>query len=122
MIRATYPAPHAAAAVPTCTFIPQMTDPLGRYWRQPEDMTEVEFDDKHALLTQAQFDGLSEYSTTTPSGVYPGKCWKGQMSMALKKDGKVVGTALTDRWLLRWYGICEDPKMCSVNSREIIIL
>lgn len=114
--RASYPAPHAAHLVPTCASIPPITDPQGRSWRQP-DMTAVEFDDTHVLLTQAQFDGLAEYSTTTPSGVYPGKCWKAEV---LEFEGR--GVRRTGKWLLRWFGESTiGPGYCSNHQREIII-
>lgn len=115
--RTSYPAPHAAVILATCAFIPPITDPMGRSWRQP-DMSEVTFDDTHALLTQAQFDGLAEYSTTNPSGVYPGKCWKAQVAENLG-GGRY---RWTDRWELRWWGESDiGPGFCSNNHREIII-
>jgi hypothetical protein len=90
--------------------IPPITDPLGRYWRQP-DMTDVQMDATHALLTQAQFEGLSEYSATVPTGVYPGKAWR----------ANIEGV-----WHLRWYGEHADPaqrdKLCTNNWREILLL
>lgn len=116
-VRSSYPAPFPAVAIPTCQFIPPITDPMGRHWRQP-DMLDVTFDDTHVLLTQAQFDGLAEYSTTYPSGVYPGKCWKAQIAEDLG-GGKWRWTNI---WKLRWFGLCEDPTKCSNNQREIIII
>lgn len=114
--RASHPAPMLAVVLTTCQFIPPITDPMGRSWRQP-NMMDVEFDDTHALLTKAQFDGLAEYSTTTPTGVYPGKCWK-----VAGRERTTTGFRLTGIWYLRWFGYCEDPNMCSNNQREIIII
>lgn len=98
--------------------IPEMDDPLGKYWRQPANIREAPMDDEVVLLTPAQFDGLASYETTTPSGVYPGKCWKAR---------KIVrrGDALhfSNEWYLRWYGIVPDnPKMCSNNQRLIMVV
>lgn len=117
--RSSYPAPYPAVAIPTCVFIPPITDPLGRNWDQP-DMTDVTFDDTHVMLTQKQFDGLAEYSTTTPSGVYPGKCWKAQGLDWPKEHGGFPKP--NGKWYLRWFGLCEDPNKCSNNGREIIII
>jgi hypothetical protein len=37
---------------------------------------DILLDETHALLTQAQFDALPEYSYSVPTGVIPGKTWK----------------------------------------------
>lgn len=117
--RTSYPAPHAAVVFTTGTFIPPITDPLGKHWRQP-DMTAVDFDDTHVLLTQAQFDGLAEYSTTNPTGVYPGKCWKAQELTWPEPHGSFPKA--TGKWFLRWFGESTiGPGFCSNNHREIII-
>jgi hypothetical protein len=120
MQRATYPAPALAVVHATCVFIPPITDPLGRSWRQP-DLTDVTMDDTHVMLTKRQFDELADYSTTWPTGVYPGKCWKARMA-----EDRIVGgqafMAWSNVWMLRWFGECADPTMCSNNQREIIII
>jgi len=122
MIRDSYPAPMGAVVLSTGTFIPPITDPMGKHWRQP-DMTDVEFDDTHAILTQAQFDGLPEYSTTTPGGVYPGKCWKSQQWEWVPVAGGMRERCWTDKWNLCWFGESElGPGYCSNKHREIIIL
>lgn len=90
--------------------IPAMTDPRGKHWGQPADIRKAPMDGTHVLLTRRQFDGLSEYSATIPSGVYPGKCWK-----------RAEPGPASPRWLLMWYGEHAAPKMCSINSREIRI-
>lgn len=105
-----------AAVLATAEAIPPITEPMGRSWRQP-DMTQVEITSEHARLTKAQFDALPEYSTSYPSGVYPGKCWKAQKAEDLG-GGR---WRWTDTWLLRWFGECEDPTKCSNHQREIII-
>jgi hypothetical protein len=121
VIRSIYPAPAFAAAIPTAAFIPPITDPLGRHWDQPKDMCDVEFDDTHVLLTQAQFDGLADYSRSQPSGVYPGKCWKIRQCETVVIDG-MKRLRFTDKWSLCWFGKDETwPKYCTNNYREIII-
>lgn len=91
----------------TASTIPPMTDPLGRYWKQPNPAA-ILLDDTHALMSAADFNSLAEYSRSTPSGVYPGKMWK-----AILSDGS--------RYLC-WYGAVEgNPKVCSNNNRLILI-
>lgn len=86
--------------------IPPMTDPLGRHWRQPSRQ-EILIDEEHAVMTRSTFDKLAEYSTTRPTGVYPGKMWK-----AIYGNGAY----------LRWYGIVEGrPDLCSNNQRLILL-
>lgn len=86
--------------------IPEITCPLGRYWRQPP-RDAILVDDKHALMTRTTFDELPEYSASTPSGVYPGKMWRREYQ---------------GRWYLRWFGSVPDqPELCSNNQREIIL-
>lgn len=87
--------------------IPAMTNALGRHWRQPH-RSAIEVDDTHALMDEATFKALSEYSTSMPSGVYPGKMWK------CNQRG-------TDNWWLCWYGVVEGrDDVCSNNNREIL--
>lgn len=120
MIRASYPAPHGAVVLST-SIIPPMTDPLGRHWRQP-DTDNFVLDDTHVIMSQRDFDSLSDYSHSYPSGVYHGKCWKTRISVTLTcKETQRQTLGWTDRWQLRWYGPHEDPKLCSINHREIII-
>lgn len=87
--------------------IPAMTDPLGRHWRQP-DRTEILLDDKHAVMDGKTFSRLAEYSTSIPSGVYPGKMWKCH--------------CLDGEWVLRWFGEVDGrPDLCSQNQRVILL-
>lgn len=100
--------------------IPAMTDPLGRHWQQPQDIREAPMDDLLVLLTPAQFEGLSEYSTSMPSGVYPGKCWRRNLFTRDPQTGNVVAT---DKWLLGWYGeSTKGPGWCSNNWRAIEVV
>lgn len=86
--------------------IPPMTDPMGAYWKQP-DAQQFAIDDNVALMYQRDFEALHDYSASTPSGVYPGKCWKSQF-------GGV--------WYLRWYGADDgDPRGLPTYTRQIIV-
>ena len=86
--------------------IPAMTDPLGRYWKQPADIRDAPMDDTHVLLNAEQFTGLSDYSATIPSGKYEGKCWK---------------TLYHGEWYLRFYRACDDPTMLEYPHRKILL-
>ena len=89
------------------TKIPLMTNPLGRYWNQPK-ITEIEVDDKSALMTEQAFKNLAEYSFSNPSGTYEGKMWKRKTSNGL---------------FLCWYqSIPNNDKEIDIVSREIIII
>lgn len=87
--------------------IPIMDDPLGRYWDQPHDIREAPMDDDHVILRPSQFAALHEYSTTMPTGVYPGKCWK-----------RIERT----RKLLVWYGAETADHKCPIEFREILVV
>lgn len=87
--------------------IPLMTDPLGRHWKQPDDIRHAPMDDETVLLTPAQFAGLHEYSATLPTGVYPGKCWK-----RIERQ----------RVLLVWYGDVTADDQCPILFRNIEVV
>lgn len=86
--------------------IPPMTDPMGQYWQQPPS-DKIQTDDTHALMTEHALSRLLEYSCSMPSGVYPGKMWK-------------LYDEVKQKWMLRWYGLSDDPKKCSINTRIIL--
>ncbi len=80
----------------------------------------------HAVLRQADFDGLSDYSATNPTGVYPGKMWKRHDGIY---DAEFRASGGQPEWLLCWYGHCSGntcvqpcDKHCSVNSRKLIVI
>lgn len=89
--------------------IPPITDPMGKYWEQP-DSSKILIDDTHAVMDAATFLKLHDYSYSQPTGVYPGKMWR--------SGRRVVGG---EKWFLKWYGLCEDITVCSNNAREILI-
>lgn len=94
--------------------IPEMTDPLGRHWRQPSDMREVPMDGEVVLLTRRQFDELADYSRSMPSGVYEGKCWR--RSQVHPATGEIV------EWWLLWYGPCDQPGYVETCRRRIEVV
>lgn len=79
----------------------------GRTWKAPSP-ADILLTDTHACMPESAFESLLEYSSSIPTGVYPGKMWKAHM------DGK---------WYLRWFGIVPDqPEVCSNNQREIPVM
>lgn len=97
--------------------IPPITHPLGKYWIQPSPDS-ILVDESHALMDQATFDKLGDYSGSMPSGVYEGKMWSRLDGMY---DEKFLATGGQPEWLLVWYGPSTDPDKCSINSRKILI-
>jgi len=89
--------------------IPPITEPMGKYWKQP-DPSKILIDDTHAVMDEKTFLMLHDYSYSNPTGVYPGKMWR--------YGRPTVGG---ERWWLKWYGQVEDTTVCSDNSREILI-
>lgn len=87
--------------------ISEMTDTLGKYWGQPKDIREAPMDDTHVILTKRQYNELAGYNRTNPSGVYPGKCWR---------RSNRLGNFLV------WYDVCDDPTLCSINTRQILLM
>lgn len=90
--------------------IPPITEPMGKYWDQP-DPSLILIDDTHALMSEETFLQLHDYSYSQPSGVYPGKMWR--------FGRPIVGG---QRWWLRWFGLSEAPNMCSNHCREILLV
>lgn len=88
------------------TEIPEMIDPLGRFWEQP-DRKDIVIDDNYAAMTKITLNKLKNYSASTPSGVYNGKMWRAE-------SGTVN--------YLRWYGDSSDPHKCTIYTRIILLL
>lgn len=87
--------------------IPPMTDPLGRYWDQP-NREDILVDETHAVMSEISFGLLLNYSYSVPTGSYVGKMWKAQA-----EDGT---------WYLRWYAEdTEDPLYIATHTREILL-
>lgn len=91
---------------PTRYLLPRMTNPLGRSWGQPGNLRDrVGLYFNHATILESDWLELSDYRTTTPSGVYPGKVWR-----------------CGDR--LRWYGpeqFDAQGGFCKVGSLRALI-
>lgn len=87
--------------------IPAMTDPLGRYWKQPT-RDQITLDETHALMPRSAFDQLVEYSRTIPTGTYPGKMWKANPCSGV--------------WVLRWYGAISENGETIERGQRIIVL
>jgi hypothetical protein len=94
------------------TIIPPITDPLGRYWEQP-DLNDIEIITDFALMTEDTLQKLHTYSTTLPSGTYDGKVWKSE----IKDVGGWAG-----KYKLNWFHPNDDPKQISISRREIKVL
>lgn len=57
--------------------LPRMTDPLGKYWRQPANLRDrVGLYGTHATISEKDWLGLPRYESSVPSGVYPCKAWR----------------------------------------------
>jgi hypothetical protein len=84
-----------------------MTHRLSRHWEQPNDIRDAPMDDKTVLLTPEQLKGLHEYSTSMPTGVYAGKCWK-----RIERN----------RTLLVWYGDVTPDDRCPILFRNIEVV
>lgn len=85
--------------------IPPITDPLGRYWDQPS-VAAIYVDDHHALMTKESFYGLCEYSTSIPTGKYPGKMWRARR---------------TGGWVLCWYEDGGEKGYLDIQIRPITV-
>jgi hypothetical protein len=95
--------------------IPPITDPLGKYWNQPKSDL-ILIDDTHAVMSESTFKQLAEYSSSIPSGAYPGKMWKrynGAHDEKCPPENRY--------WMLFWYGEHADPKLVSINHRIILV-
>ncbi len=103
-------------AVAACE-IPPITDPMGKYWQQP-DRSRIVIDDTHALMDLKTFEELAEYSCSQPSGVYEGKMWKRHNGIY---DRRFIAAGGVPNWMLCWYGSCDDPSKVSNNYRDILI-
>lgn len=97
--------------------IPPITDPLGKHWKQPVDIRMAPMNDTHVLLTRAQLRQLAEYSTSTPTGVYPGKCWS---SYHVDGNPNLPRKHLAGQWYLKWYRASKDPRYCNIEVRTIL--
>jgi hypothetical protein len=76
-------------------------------------------------MTDSTFKQLKEYSSTRPSGVYPGKMWRrhdGAFPTFNSQTNAYERSHEPPIWLLCWYGLGPTPDVCSVNFREVILV
>lgn len=95
--------------------IPEIEGDFGRHWRQPY-RSELLFEISkginkgeiiHVYMNLECLNTLAWYSSTTPSGVYPGKMWK------MKAD---------DVWHLCWYAESSlGLYKCSIQHTPIML-
>ena len=90
---------------------------MGKHWDQPPT-SDILIDDEYALMTQATFNRLAEYSASTPSGVYPGKMWRADNAAYHAAE---VAKGAYRHWLL-WFGESENPDFVSNHSRKILLV
>lgn len=95
--------------------IPAMTDPQGKYWKQPA-RKEIKIDSGNAIMLQATFDKLEKYSCSLPTGCYPGKMWS-------RHDGAHDPKCPPEQrtWMLCWYGPVVNGQ-CAIERRLIKIV
>jgi hypothetical protein len=98
--------------------IPPITDPMGKGWRQPNRF-DIEIDSTHAVMSRKTFEQLSEYSCSTPSGVYPGKMWR--CDLQAYRLPSLPRLPENERHMLKWFGEHPDPKFVSNHWRYILI-
>lgn len=98
--------------------IPPITDPMGKYWKQP-DRREILIDETHAVMSQRTFEQLATYSASFPTGVYEGKMWKRHNGA---HDQEFLARGGKPEWYLVWYGKHPDPEKVSNNLRKILIV
>lgn len=105
---------------PDKNVIPKITDPMGKYWSQP-NLSDILIDDTHVVIEKNVFMELSEYSCSIPSGCYPGKAWR-RLNGAYDEKWKAKGGV--PYWQLCWFGYSSDGdiKFCSNQRRDVIFL
>lgn len=111
--------PEGDTLAPGTQVVPAIELDLGRNWPQPtrnalyfhmapENEKNPGLKPKAVYMTKQTMEELREYSSSTPTGVYPGKMWRGHWD---------------DTWYLLWFSEAKsDPNMCAVNSCPILLL
>jgi hypothetical protein len=95
------------------TEIPDMKDPLGRYWDQP-DKSEILIDEECAVMTLATKNKLANYATSTPSGVYAGKMYQRDLTGWTKDPGPAM--------LCFMFEVAEDPGYIYTRKLPILLI
>ncbi len=86
--------------------IPEITEPMGKHWNQPETKDIVCYSRNFAEMNRETFDFLPEYNVSIPTGTYTGKMWK-----------QLRGNA----WFLCWYGENLPDNRIEIKYAEIMI-
>lgn len=95
--------------------IPPMTDPLGKYWEQPE-LSKIKIaGNVEALMTRATFKEIKDYTASRPTGLYVGKMWR--RNEAYKENG-----VFSDNWMLYYCDHHNDPGYVSIRAIKIFLL
>jgi hypothetical protein len=68
-------------------------------------------DDKHAIMSQKDFDALPEYSCSLPTGTFIGKRWRRREPY----------TSTPTHWFLGEFIEINDPENVGIRWREILI-
>lgn len=88
------------------TVIPDIDDPLGKYWKQPETK-EIILNGGLAIMNRAAFEKLHDYSNSRPSALYIGKMWKERFGAD---------------WILRWCSTSyKGAEYIEINLRLIVV-
>ena len=89
--------------------IPTLPYEMADLWHQPSREA-IRIEGDQAFMTRKTLKYLKEYSTSFPTGVYPGKMWKRRSNEH-------------DEWLLCWYGISNrGPEYCSNECRKVVLV
>lgn len=92
--------------------VPEAQSPYGKnafHMPHRHDIGFIE-DQNFCSMKQRTFDKLAEYSTTIPTGVWPGKMWKAQLN---NEEGEF-------RWYLRWFDEVVKNS-CQIHDLKIIV-
>jgi hypothetical protein len=81
-----------------------------------EGSDQLAVDDEDAVVTQALFAQLLEYSLSLPSGTYVGKLWKARQTV------RAPGGALVEQWFLVEYVSDPDPKQIGIRWRRLHVV
>lgn len=85
--------------------IPEITDPLGKGWGQP-NRENIKLSLSHAWMDQKSFDQLLNYQSSDPTGVYSGKMWKRKIRIGQNRNS-------------RWYLIFFDKERINGKGQEV---
>lgn len=97
--------------------IPLMTHSYGKYWKQPAT-SEIEIEERYAVMGKETFEKLLDYSCSIPSGAYEGKMWRRENGAY---DLEFVQGVGKPEWWLCWYDVSDKPDCVSVQHRIIKI-